>query len=180
MLVSRVFLGAVFSGQMMTLLYSLGGGLLCWLAMVGLRRLLTVKQLWLCSPLAAICHNLGQLLVAAGVMKTWAVLAYLLPGDRRSGGRTVYRAVRPIFDAAPGPAGVRRRRKTMEQKDIDRINELARLAKKRELTEEEKEERGKLRRAYIDSVKANLEGQLNNTWLQKPDGSRVKLEKRKD
>lgn len=76
-LVSRVFLGAVFSGQMMTLLYSLGGGLLCWLAMVGLRRLLTVKQLWLCSPLAAICHNLGQLLVAAGVMKTWAVLAYL-------------------------------------------------------------------------------------------------------
>ena len=35
-------------------------------------------------------------------------------------------------------------------------------------------------RAYIDSVKANLEGQLNNTWLQKPDGSRVKLEKRKD
>lgn len=76
-LVSRVFLGAVFSGQMMTLLYSLGGGLLCWLAMVGLRRLLTVKQLWLCSPLTAICHNLGQLLVAAGVMKTWAVLAYL-------------------------------------------------------------------------------------------------------
>lgn len=40
----------------------------------------------------------------------------------------------------------------------------ARLAKERELTEEEKEERGKLRRAYIDSVKANLEGQLNNTW----------------
>ena len=31
----------------------------------------------------------------------------------------------------------------MEQKDIDRINELARLAKKRELTEEEKEEIGR-------------------------------------
>lgn len=68
----------------------------------------------------------------------------------------------------------------MEQKDIDRINELARLAKERELTEEEKEERGKLRRAYIDAVKASLEGHLDNTWLQKPDGSRVKLEKRKD
>mgnify|MGYP003211095064 CR=1 FL=1 len=76
-LLCRVFLGAVFSGQMMTLLYSLGGGLLCWLAMVGLKRILTAKQIWLCSPLAAICHNLGQLLVAAGVMKTWAVLAYL-------------------------------------------------------------------------------------------------------
>ena len=68
----------------------------------------------------------------------------------------------------------------MEQKDIDRINELARLAKERELTAEEKEERGRLRRAYIDAVKASLEGNLNNTWLQKPDGSRVKLEKRKD
>ncbi len=68
----------------------------------------------------------------------------------------------------------------MEQKDIDRINELARLAKERELTEAEKEERGKLRRAYIDAVKANLEGQLNNTWIQKPDGTRIRLEKRKD
>ena len=76
-LCARVFLGAVFSGQMMTLLYSMGGGLLAWLAMVLLRRLLTRDQLWLCSPVAAIFHNLGQLLVAAGVMKTWAVMAYL-------------------------------------------------------------------------------------------------------
>ena len=68
----------------------------------------------------------------------------------------------------------------MEQKQIDRINELARLAKERELTEEEKVERGKLRRAYIDAVKANLEGQLSNTWLQNPDGTRTRLEKRKD
>ena len=76
-LCARVFLGAVFSGQMMTLLYSMGGGLLAWLAMVGLRKLLTRKQIWLCSPVAAVFHNLGQLLVAAGVMKTWAVMAYL-------------------------------------------------------------------------------------------------------
>ena len=76
-LCARVFLGAVFSGQMMTLLYSMGGGLLAWLAMVGLRKLLTRKQIWLCSPVAAVFHNIGQLLVAAGVMKTWAVTAYL-------------------------------------------------------------------------------------------------------
>ena len=74
---ARVFLGAVFSGQMMTLLYSAGGGLLAWLVMVGLKKLLTKKQIWLCSPVAAVFHNLGQLLVAAGVMRTWAVLAYL-------------------------------------------------------------------------------------------------------
>lgn len=76
-LCARVFLGAVFSGQMMTLLYSMGGGLLAWLVMVLLRRLLTRDHIWLCSPVAAVFHNLGQLLVAAGVMKTWVVMAYL-------------------------------------------------------------------------------------------------------
>ena len=62
---ARVFLGAVFSGQMMTLLYSAGGGLLAWAVMAVLSRFLTVKQLWLASPVAAMFHNLGQLLVAA-------------------------------------------------------------------------------------------------------------------
>lgn len=74
---SRIFLGAVFSGQMMTLLYSFGGGLTCFLAMLVLRRIFTRDYLWLCSPIAAIFHNLGQLLVAAAVMKTWTVMAYL-------------------------------------------------------------------------------------------------------
>lgn len=76
-LVARVFLGAVFSGQMMTLFYSLGGGLLAWLSMLLLARLLTKGQVWLCSPIAALFHNLGQLLVAASVLRSWAVLAYL-------------------------------------------------------------------------------------------------------
>lgn len=76
-LVARVFLGAVFSGQMMTLFYSLGGGLLCWLALLALRRVLSREQLWLCSPLSAVCHNLGQLAVAAALLGTWTVLAYL-------------------------------------------------------------------------------------------------------
>ena len=44
-LLSRVFLGAVFSGQMSTLLYSAGGGLLCWLALCLLRRVLSRDQI---------------------------------------------------------------------------------------------------------------------------------------
>lgn len=76
-LVARVFLGAVFSGQMMTLFYSLGGGLLCWLLLLLLSRLLTWKQIWLCSPISAVFHNLGQLLVAAALLGSWTVLAYL-------------------------------------------------------------------------------------------------------
>ena len=76
-LAARVFLGAVFSGQMSTLLYSAGGGALAWLVMVLLSKLLTKDQIWLCSPVAAVGHNIGQLTVAAGVLGTWAVMAYL-------------------------------------------------------------------------------------------------------
>ena len=48
-LLCRVFLGSVFSGQMMNLFYSLGGGLLCWLAMLVLRRVVSRRQIWVCS-----------------------------------------------------------------------------------------------------------------------------------
>lgn len=59
---------------------------------------------------------------------------------------------------------------------IARINELAAAAKMRELTAEETEERSKLRRIYIDSVKANLVGQLENTYIVYPDGTKKKVE----
>ena len=69
----------------------------------------------------------------------------------------------------------------MEQYKIDRINALARKAKTPEgLTEEEKHERALLRREYLDAVKANLESQLEHTYLQRPDGTRVPMKKRKD
>ena len=74
---SRVFLGAVFSGQMMTLFYSGAGGLLSWSVLALLRRPLGRERIWLASPVAALFHNLGQLLAAAGIARSWAVLAYL-------------------------------------------------------------------------------------------------------
>ena len=66
----------------------------------------------------------------------------------------------------------------MKQEKIDRINELARLAKERELTEVEQTERAALRREYIDSVKASLVGHLDNTVIQHPDGTRTPLRKK--
>lgn len=59
---------------------------------------------------------------------------------------------------------------------IARINELAKKAKEQELTAEELAERDKLRRIYIDSVKANLVGQLENTYIVGPDGKKRKLD----
>lgn len=61
---------------------------------------------------------------------------------------------------------------------IARINALAKKAKSEGLTAEETAERDKLRRIYINSVKANLTGQLDNTYILRPDGSKTKLQKK--
>ena len=58
---------------------------------------------------------------------------------------------------------------------IARINELAAKNKAEGLTEEELAERDKLRRIYIDSVKGNLIGQLENTYIVRPDGTKEKV-----
>ncbi|MCI5750947.1 MAG: DUF896 domain-containing protein [Oscillospiraceae bacterium] len=51
----------------------------------------------------------------------------------------------------------------MEQKKIDRINELARKSKTAEgLTDEEKTEQAQLRQEFRDAVKRNLTSQLDN------------------
>ena len=61
---------------------------------------------------------------------------------------------------------------------IARINELAKKAKAGALTPEEVQERDKLRRIYIESVKANLVGQLENTYILEPDGTKKKVTKK--
>lgn len=67
----------------------------------------------------------------------------------------------------------------MEQTKIDRINALAHKSKTPEgLTDAEKQEQAALRREYINAVLGNLEGQLENTYIQQPDGTRQKLEKK--
>ena len=58
---------------------------------------------------------------------------------------------------------------------IARINALAKKNKEEGLTAEELTERDKLRRIYIDSVKANLVGQLENTTILYPDGTKKKV-----
>ena len=60
---------------------------------------------------------------------------------------------------------------TMDENKIKRINELYRRSKAEGLTEEEKKEQQLLRREYIEAVKANLRGQLNNISIQETEGS---------
>ena len=61
---------------------------------------------------------------------------------------------------------------------IARINELAKKAKGEGLTQEEVAKRDRLRRIYLDSVRANLTAQLDNTYLVDEKGNRRKLPKK--
>ena len=68
----------------------------------------------------------------------------------------------------------------MVQEKIDRINYLARESKIRELNEEEKAEQAALRREYINEFRLSLGGILNNTVIERPDGSREALKTKKE
>jgi len=68
--------------------------------------------------------------------------------------------------------------KNMEQRKIDRINELAHIAKERELTQEEFEERAALRAEYIAEFRRATIELLDNTYIQTPDGKKHKLPKK--
>ena len=66
----------------------------------------------------------------------------------------------------------------MERTKLDRLNELARLAKERELTPQELAERDTLRREYVAEWRRGAEQILENTYIQTPDGKKHKLQKR--
>lgn len=63
----------------------------------------------------------------------------------------------------------------MDQKKIDRINELARKQKSEGLTDEEKAEQQTLRREYIESYKRSLMQQLDSIYVVDEKGNKRKL-----
>lgn len=70
------------------------------------------------------------------------------------------------------------RREIMEQKKIDRINELSRKRKAEGLTAEEETERAALHREYVDSVLGSLRNHLDNTYVMDEKGNKKKLKKK--
>ena len=66
----------------------------------------------------------------------------------------------------------------MEQTKLDRINELARIAKLRALTEEESAERDILRREYVAEWRQGAIELLENTYIVTPDGKKHKLQRK--
>lgn len=63
----------------------------------------------------------------------------------------------------------------MMEELIKRINELAHKSKAEGLTEEEKAEQQKLRDAYRQAFRRNLQNQLDNTYVVDEKGNKRKL-----
>lgn len=76
MLTSRIILGALFSGNIFSLVYSTAGAFFCLCGMLVIRRIIPEKYIWLCSVIGAVLHNTGQIIMAVIVTGTFSVLAY--------------------------------------------------------------------------------------------------------
>lgn len=75
-LIMRILLSGFFAGQMISILYSLAGGILCFLAMHFVNRLLKKHYIFLTSVVGAMFHNLGQILIACLLTGVSAVMIY--------------------------------------------------------------------------------------------------------
>lgn len=65
----------------------------------------------------------------------------------------------------------------LEQRKIDRINELTRISRERNLTPEEAKERQSLRREYVDAFKTSLQSQLNSIRIVDENGNTLNSER---
>jgi len=66
----------------------------------------------------------------------------------------------------------------MDQTRLDRINELARLSRQRELSDIEKKEQKVLRDEYIAEWKRGTEATLNQIVIVEPDGTKHPIKKK--
>ncbi len=66
----------------------------------------------------------------------------------------------------------------MNQEKIDRINALYHKSQEEGLTEAEKAEQAALRKEYIEAIRRNMRGALNNISIQEADGTITDLGKK--
>ena len=76
-LLSRILLSACFFGSLLSLTYSMCGGLFCLLILWLVNRLLAEHYLFLTSITGAIAHNLAQIAVAFFLTNVGGVFIYL-------------------------------------------------------------------------------------------------------
>lgn len=75
-LLTRIVLGNIFAGQAVSFVYSLAGGMACWISTVILKRFFTPKTMWALGVSGALFHNAAQLLCAVVMLKSTSVVYY--------------------------------------------------------------------------------------------------------
>ena len=76
-LICRVVLGAMFTGRLVSFMYSITGGILGLSAQTLMRQFISRKQIWAIGAVGAIFHNIGQIAVAVFLTGTPIIAVYL-------------------------------------------------------------------------------------------------------
>ncbi|MBE6985597.1 MAG: Gx transporter family protein [Ruminococcaceae bacterium] len=73
----RIVLGNLATGQVSAIFYSLGGGMLSFFTMLLAMRIVKSSQIWVVGVLGGIAHNIGQICVAVLLTQTVGLFVYL-------------------------------------------------------------------------------------------------------
>ena len=77
MVTTKVILGSIFSGQLISIIYSIMGNIFCLAGMFLLKNIIPINYLWLSSIFGAIFHNIGQILAAVILTQSPVLITYL-------------------------------------------------------------------------------------------------------
>ncbi len=75
-LLARIILGSICTGQAVSFIYSLAGGMACYFSTLVLRNLFGEKTLWALGVTGALFHNAAQLACAVVMLGSTSVVYY--------------------------------------------------------------------------------------------------------
>lgn len=75
-LVVRIILGNMFTGQLTSFIYSFAGGVLCYLVTIALKRFFKGNTIWALGVIGAIFHNIGQIICASFMFRSTSLVYY--------------------------------------------------------------------------------------------------------
>lgn len=76
-LVLRIVISSIFAGNFTGFMYSISGGIMCFLFMSVMSLFIKENRMWVVSVFGAIGHNIGQIIIACFIMGTFQIIWYL-------------------------------------------------------------------------------------------------------
>ena len=76
-LILRIVLSSIFAGNFTGFMYSISGGIICFLFMSVMSLFIKENRMWVVSVFGAIGHNIGQIIIACFIMGTFQIIWYL-------------------------------------------------------------------------------------------------------